>query len=167
MIHDSTGADQRGTDQCEAAKLAVSVAMERIVRIGGCEDFDQIADSRTLGAALVRDAAQSALRFEVAEARSRGRTWTQVAELLGAADVHEAFGQVAVVPRFSAVPRVAWFCQSCGVEIEDFGPGIENPTTRERWHGEDCDRNAAEHETYVVATYGTAAIDDGADGGDR
>jgi hypothetical protein len=91
------------------------------------------------------------LLFEVTEARRLGRSWTQVAALVGVSDAYEAFAQVATAPRWSTTPRVEWGCLSCATQVDDFGPGLEDPCTRKRWHSDTCLRNHAEHAAYLAA----------------
>jgi hypothetical protein len=98
------------------------------------------------------------------DARAAGRSWEDIAEVLGIEDDRDAYcGRGEVVYRFlvegeplpggerSRFERSStyWRCGSCGELVADRGPFGAHPADNESGHTESCARHAAEIAAYV------------------
>lgn len=86
-------------------------------------------------------------------ARSKGESWSCVAEALdlrneGEPDAQAAFLTVVAVTaaaeKWSRPPTVAWPCLSCLSAVRDRGPEAGSPAEREAGHAPTCTRPSSE-----------------------
>ncbi|MBC3190928.1 hypothetical protein H7X46_07615 [Pseudonocardia sp. C8] len=109
-------------------------------------------------AVLSRWVAAGQVRDYALDARGAGRSWAEVASVLGFDD-HDAPGVVAFEhvaerggrtgPRWD---RVWWRCASCGQRVADTGPYSSHPSEVETGHAETCARHAADVAAWAERT---------------
>lgn len=93
----------------------------------------------------------------VEEARGAGRTWLELADVLGVDENeqerdHEAFMIASGEPSSPFRDRyVSWKCAACGQRVKDLGPYGGHPTDCETGHHETCIRMNAEIDAYTAA----------------
>ena len=132
-------------------------------RLLTCSTLD---DPRTgIRAALAVQGIAGSLVGEYArDARAAGRSWEDIAEVLGVEDDRDAYcGRGELVYRFlvegEALPgegrsrfqrsAIYWRCSSCQELVTDRGPFESHPSDNESGHTGSCARHAAEVAAYV------------------
>ena len=130
-------------------RLALAAALERVAAWSGADPRDDAVAVRA-GRELERQARLTVVAA-VKRLRAGGRTWRDLARLLGLdseslgvpiADESElAFAYCAGLPRAPtfARPSLIWECRSCGEAIVDLGPGVKGDEA-EFGHAAGCDR---------------------------
>lgn len=110
-----------------------------------------------LGAArLMQRVAEAAIADYAVEARTAGRTWTEIGAALGltgedwpGAVDERAFDQVAHGGGGWSRSLVRWRCPGCGQRITDTGPFTSHPADIESGHAAGCARYAADVAAWV------------------
>jgi hypothetical protein len=130
-------------------QLALAAAMSRILSWSGADPADDAAAVRA-GRQLERSA-HLAVVAAVKRLRGAGRTWRELAPVLGldsralgvqiADEALLAFtycAGLAQAPAF-ARPSLVWGCRSCGQTVVDNGPGVQGDAA-ETGHADGCPR---------------------------
>jgi hypothetical protein len=135
-------------------RLALAAALERVASWSGADPSDDAVAVRA-GRELERQA-RLAVVAAVKRLRAEGRTWRDLAALLGLdseslgtpiADAAElAFAYCAGLPRAPTFtrPSLIWECRSCGEMVVDQGPDVKGDE-RELGHAAGCRRIATHH----------------------
>lgn len=130
-------------------------AREVAVPIGGSSLTRSGVDDALAGlgaARLMQRVAEAAIADYAVEARTAGRTWTEIGAALGitgedwpGAVAERAFDRIACGGGDGwSRSSVRWACQGCGQQITDTGPFTSHPADIESGHADGCARYAAD-----------------------
>ena len=104
-------------------------------------------------------AAETVARDYARHARGEGRTWAQVAEVLGITSAEsddpaaDAFLWVAPTPSMPLdTISASWECLACGARVRDVGPYGGHPDDVEDGHAQGCTRHDDEVRAYLAST---------------
>ncbi len=107
-------------------------------------------------ARAIHQAADRLMHDYACRARGEGRTWADVADVLG--ELVDADTTAPDTAAFASMARdgdyVVWTCTTCGATVTDYGPYDANPANAEAGHTNDCARHCAE-----VAAYDRGSFD--------
>jgi hypothetical protein len=132
-------------------RLALAVALQRVASWSGADPADDAAAAR-IGRDLER-AARSEVVDAVRRLRGAGRTWRELAPVLGldgeslgvsiTDPARLAFDYCAGLPAppVFARPSLVWQCRSCGGTVTDHGPDVQAGEA-ELGHADGCPRIA-------------------------
>jgi len=132
-------------------RLALAAALERVAAWSGADPRNDAVAVRA-GRELERQA-RLAVVAAVKRLRADGRTWRDLAALLGldseslgtpiADDAELAFAYCAGLPRAPTFvrPSLIWGCRSCGHTVVDLGPDVRG-NEAELGHAAGCRRIA-------------------------